>query len=75
MPTTRQGPVVLNLSGERARRLAGRLLASDADPATDRLLADLAALVGGGSRVAHDWDPATGRLVLAAVNRTVTIRA
>ena len=59
-------PVVIDLSGERAQRLAERLLAPALDAAAERLLADLAALVGEAARVAHDWDPATGRLVIAA---------
>lgn len=62
----REVPIVVNLSGERARKLAHRLLAPGADPATERLLGELAQLTGGGTRVAHDWDPQTGRLVLAA---------
>jgi hypothetical protein len=62
----REGPIVVNLSGERARVLAQRLLAPGSDPATERLLVELATLTGGGTRVAHDWDPQTGRLTLAA---------
>lgn len=62
----REGPIVVNLSGERARALARRLMSPGSDPATERLLGELAALTGGGTRVAHDWDPQTGRLTLAA---------
>jgi hypothetical protein len=59
----REGPITVQLSGDRARRLAERLLAPDADPAWD----ELATLAGPASRVSHDWDPATGRLTLAAL--------
>jgi hypothetical protein len=58
----RDGPVVVHLSGDRARHLAERLFAPRA-PA-DRLWDELATL-GEGARVAHDWDPATGRLTFA----------
>ncbi len=57
---TREGPLLIDLTGDRARVLAERLLAAPAD----RLWDELAAL-GQGRRVAHDWDPATGRLTLA----------
>lgn len=62
----REGPVVIDLSGERAHRLAERLLAPCADPSAERLLEEIAGLVGPTQRIAHDWDPATGRLVIAA---------
>jgi hypothetical protein len=59
----RESPVVIDLSGERAHRLAERLLAPRPDDAAERLLE---ALAGPAQRVAHDWDPVTGRLVIAA---------
>jgi hypothetical protein len=62
----RQGPIVINLTGERAHRLAERLLAPSPSPATDRLLEEISALGGRVSRVTHDWDPATGRLTIVA---------
>ena len=62
----REGPIVINLTGERAHRLAERLLAPRPSPATERLWEELAALGGRASRVAHDWDPATGRLTIVA---------
>jgi hypothetical protein len=58
-------PIVIDLSGERAHRLAERLLAPLPDAATERLLEEIAALTGPGHRIAHDWDPATGRLTIA----------
>ena len=58
----RAAPVVVRLSGDRARRLADRLLAPRAPG--DRLWEEVGAL-GRGHRIAHDWDPATGRLTLA----------
>lgn len=61
-----EGPIVINLSGERAERLAHRLLAPRPDRAAERLWEEIAGLAGPASRVAHDWDPATGRLVIAA---------
>ena len=62
----RQGPIVINLTGERAHRLAERLLAPRPSPAADRLWEEIAALGGRAQRVAHDWDPATGRLTIVA---------
>ncbi len=59
----REGPVVINLTGERAARLADRLLGPCPDPSAERLLEELA---GPAQRLAHDWDPATGRLTLLA---------
>lgn len=64
---SREGPIVVKLSGERAERLARRLLSPRPDPAAERLWDEIAGLAGPTSRVAHDWDPATGRLVIAAV--------
>jgi hypothetical protein len=61
-----EGPVVFDLSGERAQRLAERLLAPRPDPSAERLLEEIASLAGPAQRIAHDWDPATGRLVIAA---------
>jgi hypothetical protein len=67
MPRThRTGPIVIDLSGERAHRLAERLLASPPGPATERLLEDIARLGGRVGRLTHDWDPSTGRLTLVA---------
>lgn len=60
----RTGPIVIDLSGERAHRLAERLLAPR--PATERLLEDIARLGGRVGRLTHDWDPSTGRLTLVA---------
>ena len=62
----REGPIVINLTGERAERLAERLLAPRPSPAADRLWEEIAALGGRASRVVHDWDPATGRLTIVA---------
>lgn len=62
----REGPIVINLSGLRARRLAERLLAPRPDMAAERLWDEIADLAGPASRVAHDWDPATGQLTIAA---------
>lgn len=59
----REGPIVINLTGERAARLAERLFGPNPDPAADRLLEELA---GPARRLSHDWDPATGRLTLSA---------
>ena len=65
MPRThRTGPIVIDLSGERAHRLAERLHAPH--PATERLLEDIARLGGRVGRLTHDWDPSTGRLTLVA---------
>ena len=63
---TREGPIVISLSGLRARRLAERLLTPRPDPASERLWDEIADLAGPASRLAHDWDPATGRLTIAA---------
>ena len=62
----RDGPITIRLSGERAERLAHRLLAPQPASATDALLAEIAALGGHGARVSHDWDPATRHLTLIA---------
>ena len=62
----REGPIVINLTGERAHRLAERLLAPRPSPSADRLWEEIAALGGQAQRVAHDWDPATGRLTIVA---------
>ena len=62
----REGPIVINLTGERARHLAERLLSPRPGAAADRLWAEIAAMGGQGARVTHDWDPATGRLTLTA---------
>jgi hypothetical protein len=62
----REGPIVINLTGERAERLAERLLAPRPSPAADRLWEEIAALGGRASRMAHDWDPVTGRLTIVA---------
>jgi hypothetical protein len=62
----RQGPIVINLTGERAHRLAERLLATHPSPAAERLWEEIAALGGRASRVSHDWDPATGLLTIVA---------
>jgi hypothetical protein len=67
MPRSRrEDPVIVSLSGERAHRLAERLLAPRPDPAAERLLEEIAGLAGASHRIAHDWDPSTGRLVIAA---------
>lgn len=63
---SREGPIVINLTGERAERLAERLLVGRPNAASDRLWEEIAALGGRASRVAHDWDPATGRLTIVA---------
>lgn len=60
---TREGPLSICLTGERAARLADRLFGPDPDPAAERLIEELA---GPARRLAHDWDPATGRLTLSA---------
>lgn len=60
-----QSPVVISLTGERAERLAQRLLAPGSD-AAEPLWEELAALGSRGSRLAHDWDPTTGRLTFVA---------
>ena len=62
----REGPVLIALSGERAQRLADRLLAPRPDPMADRLWDELAGLAGSAHRLSHDWDPATGRLTIAS---------
>ena len=62
----RTGPIIIDLSGERAHRLAERLLAPRPGPATERLLDDIARLGGRLGRLTHDWDPSTGRLTLVA---------
>ena len=64
--TRRTGPIVIDLSGERAHRLAERLIAPRPSPATERLLEDIARLGGRVGRLTHDWDPSTGRLTLVA---------
>ena len=67
MPLTRRtGPIVIDLSGERAQRLAERLLTPRLGPATDRLLDEIARLGGRVGRLTHDWDPTTGRLTVVA---------
>lgn len=62
---TREGrlPVVVNLTGASAARLAATLFAERPDGAPWDAIA---AHAGPASRVAHDWDPATGTLVIAA---------
>ena len=61
-----EGPVVIALSGERAQRLADRLLAPRPDPMAERLWDDLSDLAGHPHRLSHDWDPDTGRLTISA---------
>ncbi len=58
--------VVIALSGERAQRLADRLLAPRPDPMAERLWDEISGLAGPAQRLAHDWDPATGRLTISA---------
>ena len=62
----REGPVIIALSGERAHRLADRLLAPRPDPMADRLWEEIAGLAGRAHHVIHDWDPETGRLTISA---------
>ncbi len=62
----REGPIIINLMGERAHRLAERLLEPYPSPAAERLWEEIAALGGRSQRMAHDWDPATGRLTIVA---------
>ena len=59
-------PVVVNLTGATAARLAATLLADRPDGAPERLWDAVAPHAGAASRIAHDWDPATGRLTIAA---------
>ena len=61
----REGQIVIALSGERAQRLAGRLLAPRPDPMADRLWDELAGLAGSAHRLSHDWDPEAGRLTIS----------
>jgi hypothetical protein len=62
----REGPIVISLTGERAQRLADRLLSPRLDQGAERLLEEIAGLAGPAHRLSHDWDPSTGRLTLAA---------
>lgn len=57
-----EGPILIDVTGERAHRLAERLLAPRAP--SDRLWRDIAALGGRVRRVDRDWDPVAGRLTL-----------
>jgi hypothetical protein len=62
----REGPITISLTGERAQRLADRLLAPRLDPVADQLWEQIAGIAGPACRLSHDWDPATGRLTIAA---------
>lgn len=68
----REVPIVIDVTGERARHLAERLLKPRA-PA-DRLWRDIAALGGPARRVDHDWDPVAGRLTLVAGGGPAPVR-